>query len=367
MTRLVRVGAYAVLSVLCLFAQAGTGRASQLGGPGGLQAARMFNPLAESLFATLNGSARLVSPMEIALFNIAPAQDAAFTSATQTAAPHGSGMANVTFGIPRVQVAYSRYAASQTPVRVPAPRVGAPPANLAPARENISDPVQDAATLHTAPPAPLPSQSAVRFGEYTPYTPQLQGIATGVDVPGRIGKMHFETAFHAMQLCGTADEAAACTAAPEAAAQSFTAGTDFNVVGSVKLGLSSSLEHLNNATSNMFPYVPLDPDAQAGLTYFGLTNVVSQSVGAQVAVPVNRQITVGLQYDRAHYQGDYGNTLLPGFDASKDTYLGNVTYQLPNTSSAITLSARQYRYQDAFSPNFNLTETRADLNYTVKF
>lgn len=364
MTRLVRVGACAVLVMLCLFAQAT--RASQLGRPAGLQAARVFDPLAGSLFA-LDGSARLVSPIEIALFNITPPADSAFAPIAANPQPHGSGIADIAFGIPRIQVSYSRYAASQTPVRVPPPAVAAPPLNLAPAQAAISDSVENTATLHTAPPAAQPSQTDVRFGEYAPYRPQLQGIATGVDVPARIGKMHFDTAFHAMQVCGTADEAAACTAAPETAAQSFTAGTNFNVVGSVKLGLSSSLEHLNNATSSMFPYIPLDPDAQAGLTYFGLTNVVSQSVGAQVAVPVNRHITVGLQYNRAHYQGDYGNTLLPGFDASKDTYLGNVTYQLPNTSSAITLSARQYRYQDTFAPNFNLTETRADLNFTVKF
>ncbi len=184
--------------------------------------------------------------------------------------------------------------------------------------------------------------------------------------------MHFDTAFHAMQVCGTADEGAACPSTSEAtaAAQSLTAGADFNVRAgnsAVKVGLSSSIEHVNNATAAMFPYVPLDLDAQAGLSYFGLTDVVAQSVGAQVAVPVNRHLTVGLQYDRSNYQGDYGSTLLPGFDASKDTYLGNVTYQLPNTSSAITLSARQYRYNDAFSPNYNLTQTRADLNFTVKF
>ena len=54
-------------------------------------------------------------------------------------------------------------------------------------------------------------------------------------------------------------------------------------------------------------------------------------------------------------------------DARKDTYLGNVTYQLPYSSSAITLSARQYRYQDSLTQDFNLNQTRADLNFTVKF
>ena len=44
-----------------------------------------------------------------------------------------------------------------------------------------------------------------------------------------------------------------------------------------------------------------------------------------------------------------------------------MTYQLPNTNSAVTLSARLYRYQDGLAQNFNLTQTRTDLNFTVKF
>jgi hemolysin activation/secretion protein len=103
------------------------------------------------------------------------------------------------------------------------------------------------------------------------------------------------------------------------------------------------------------------------LLYPGLTDVVKHDVNARLAVPVTPQITVGLQYDTAHYQGDYATALVQGLDARKNTYLGNVTYQLPNTSSAITLSARRYMYQDTFAPAFNLTQTRADLNFTVKF
>ncbi len=200
--------------------------------------------------------------------------------------------------------------------------------------------------------------------------PALRADTAGVSVPVHFGGLRFQTAFHAMQMCSTTDAAAACTSnAESAAAQSLSAGTAFSVRtgnSAVSLGLSGSIEHLNNGAAGIFPYVPPDPDAQAGLTYFGLTNVVSHGVGAQLAVPVTHRVTLGLQYDRSHYQGDYNSTLLPGFDATKDTYLGNVTYQLPNTNSAITLSARQYRYQDALSA-FNLTQTRADLNFTVKF
>jgi hypothetical protein len=368
MARFARVAASAVLVALSVCAQAGAAFPVQLSqGLVRLEPARMFNPDAESLFAALTATPHFMSPIDIGVFNIAGSEELAIRDGDeQFSAPHGAGVADVKLTIPRLR-AYSAYTAS-APVQVSAPRLADPKVNLAPPR--VQSP-GDAVAVRTAPPALTTPQAApVHFGTYAPYTPSLRGETTNLSLPGRVGNMHFQTAFHAMQVCGTADEGAACASANATAAQSFSAGTDFNVRtgnSAVNVGLSSSVEHVNNATAGMFPYLPADPDAQAGLTYFGLTNVVSQSVGARLAVPVNRRITVGLQYDRAHYQGDYGNTLLPGYDASKDTYLGNITYQLPNNSSAITLSARQYRYQDTFAPNFNLTQTRADLNFTVKF
>jgi len=371
MGRFARVAASAVLVALSVCAQASAAYPVRLGdGIARLEPARMFNPNSDTLFAALNAPPRFMSPIDIGLFNISTPVDVALRDDDgQAFAPHGVGVASVNLSIRQVRAAYT-----------PARAFDAPAPHLADPQLNVPAPQPPAAygavAVRTAPPAMNPAPVApARFGSYTPYTPSVQQVATSVAVPARVGNVHFETAFHAMQVCGTTDEGAACASASEAQAdaQSFTAGTSFNVRtgnSAVNLGLSSSIEHVNNATNNaaagMFPYVPLDPDAQAGLQYFGLTDVVSQSVGAQLAVPVSKRLTVGLQYDRSHLQGDYGNTLLPGFDATKDTYFGNLTYQLPN-SSAITFSARQYRFQDTFAPNFNLTQTRADLNFTVKF
>jgi hypothetical protein len=152
----------------------------------------------------------------------------------------------------------------------------------------------------------------------------------------------------------------------------------------VSLQLAGGVQHLSNSDAAVFPYVPLDPEetfdvsrlnattpGNAMLYYPGVSDLVKHNINAALAVPISRRVTLGLQYDMAHYQGDYGTPLaqglVQGVDARKDTYLGNVTYQLPNTSSAITLSTRLYRYQDAFTQNFNLTQTRTDLNFTVKF
>lgn len=371
MSRFARVAASVVLLALSVCTQASAAFPSLLSdGIARLEPARMFNPSSES-FLTLTSDPRLLSPVEVAVFNIGAPIDVAMREDSHPftlSAPAGTGVASVNLEIPRVHASYSATLSAS------APRLSAPSLDV-PASQNA--PVSDAIALRTAPPDTVPAQTApAHFGTYAPYTPSLQSLATNVSVPARVGNVHFETAFHAMQVCGTTDATEACESSRDAAAQtaqSFSAGTNFAVRAgnsAVKVGLSSSIEHLSNATNNaaagMFPYVPLDPDAQGGLQYFGLTNVVSQGVSAQLAVPVSRRVTVGLQYDQSHLQGDYGTTLLPGFDARKDTYLGDITYQLPN-SSAITFSARQYRFQDALSPNFNLTQTRADLNFTVKF
>jgi hypothetical protein len=65
--------------------------------------------------------------------------------------------------------------------------------------------------------------------------------------------------------------------------------------------------------------------------------------------------------------GSTDSASLPTVDAHKDTYTGKVTYQLPNSNSAITVSARKYRFSDSFIPAINQNQTREDVNFTVKF
>lgn len=235
----------------------------------------------------------------------------------------------------------------------------------------------------------------VRFGAYLPYVPALEQMTarpvapvelktvqiTAQAVAGGMQTLHPD-AFHALQVCGTTDQAAPCPYLADSRAASLNVQTNFNIrAGNDRLGLqfSGGLERLSVGQSAVFPYVPVNIDATPGggvsifdpqapvLSYPGLTSVSKQNVGATLAVPVTPRITVGLQFQRQQYQGDYGSLLFPGLAANKDTYLGNLTYKLPSGSSAITLSARQYRYQDLFSPDYTLTQTRADLNFTVKF
>ena len=341
-----------------------------------LDPSRVFNPAAESLLATLFMPAKHLSPLAMALFDASEAVPAL----PQPLVSPAGGTAVI------ASVHLRAYDATMQLPSAPLDEPSVVPVAAAPPHLVQR---QSAAPVLAAAPA-----VQVHFGSYEPYRPSVQSLNENVQVPVRVGGVHFSgsvnssqvqtqhpDAVRAMQLCGTTDEAAACPYLHDESAQSIEAATAFDVrAGNTKvnLQLSGSVGRVNAHDNALYQYTPLDPelqlDTRAGspqdstlLYYPGLTQMVQHGLGARVAVPVSPAISIGLQYNRSHYQGDYATLLAPGIDATKDTYLGNVTYQLPNSSSFFTLSARQYRYQDSFAPNFNLTQTRADLSFTVKF
>jgi hypothetical protein len=372
MSRFARLAAtFALVAALCCRAYANVHMPLA-----NLDPSRMFDPASESLLAALFVTPKELSPVSVALFN-APAPAAiSIAPPVISSAPIGSGTG--------MTIALHAYA---PPAELPSRPVEEP--SVLPAA-----PLQHAQLAASAAHAQT-SSTQVHFGTYAPYAPAAQALALNEDVrvPVRIGAVHFSglvsgtqqqttraDAVRAMQLCGTTDEGAACPYLHDERAQTLAAGTNFNArVWNTRLNLqlSGSVGHITSADAAMYQYLPLDPDPEldavrAGspedtsmLYYPGLTDMISHGVNANLAVPISPVVTVGLQYDTAHYQGNYGPVFAPGIDARKDTYLGKVTYQLPN-SSLLTLSARQYRYQDSLTP-FNLTETRADLSFTVKF
>ncbi len=91
------------------------------------------------------------------------------------------------------------------------------------------------------------------------------------------------------------------------------------------------------------------------------------SLGAHIAVPIAPRLLVGLGYNTERLVTGYGMpSTLAGLDARNDTYSGNLTFLFPRLSSALSLSAQQYRYQDNLVPA-EFTQLREDLNLTVKF
>ena len=56
-----------------------------------------------------------------------------------------------------------------------------------------------------------------------------------------------------------------------------------------------------------------------------------------------------------------------GLDANNTIYGAQLTYNLPKSASAISFSASQYHFQDNLVPANALTQTSANVNFTIKF
>lgn len=154
----------------------------------------------------------------------------------------------------------------------------------------------------------------------------------------------------------------------------YGAGADFAVrAGSrhVAINVSSSYEHLMHDDTIAYAPAPLDPSwSLAGDTLplgQNYANVNKLALGADVAVPVTQALTLNLNYRAQRFVGGYELPGLANLDATDSWYGGGVTYTIPRWSSQISLSARQYHYQDNLLPANTFSDTRANLNFTVKF
>ncbi|MGC1381826.1 MAG: hypothetical protein WA814_12485 [Candidatus Baltobacteraceae bacterium] len=157
---------------------------------------------------------------------------------------------------------------------------------------------------------------------------------------------------------------------------SYGAGANFDVrAGKRKLDLniSSSYEHVGRDDSS-FSASTLDsgsswtlPELGGPLVVPSYANLNKLSLGAGVAVPVLRGLTLNLNYDAKRLYGGYGLPGLLNLDAIDNTYGGKLTFQIPDTSSTLSISAYQDRYQDNVLPLNGSTQMREDVNFTVKF
>lgn len=155
---------------------------------------------------------------------------------------------------------------------------------------------------------------------------------------------------------------------------SYNAGADINVRAgrrNLDVGLSSSYEQLtrnDNAFAPANPSASLSmPGADTSLVIPNSANLSRLSLGAGVAVPLINRLTLNLNYDTARLLGSYGLPGLTNLDAIDNSYGGGLTFALPHSSSTLSLSAYQYRYQDNILPANSLSQTRENLNFTVKF
>ena len=90
------------------------------------------------------------------------------------------------------------------------------------------------------------------------------------------------------------------------------------------------------------------------------------SLGAAVAVPVVNGLTFNFNYAAQRLLGGYGLPGIANLDAIENSYGGKLTFTIPHSSSTLSISAHQDRYQDNILSN-GITQTRGDVNFTVKF
>ncbi|PZR59623.1 MAG: hypothetical protein DLM50_00490 [Candidatus Meridianibacter frigidus] len=158
--------------------------------------------------------------------------------------------------------------------------------------------------------------------------------------------------------------------APATSGSSLQASTAVNlpVLGrSVALKFSGSSSQTSAAQTLSGTALPQLPGSFSAQDLTPNANTARlRAVGAGAAVPLGNRLLLDLKYNREYYAGTYLDPYL-SIDARKEQYLGNLTYAVPRMGGTLTLSARQYRYRDGLTAGNNLTQNRADLNFTIKF
>jgi hypothetical protein len=160
---------------------------------------------------------------------------------------------------------------------------------------------------------------------------------------------------------------------PEASkSASFTLGSDrhakeldLNLSGAYQQLLPNDSASLTTTSAATSAWQPPEGNVAVGVPNFAGSNKLS--LGAALAVPVFHGLTLNLNYAAVR---SYGGDVLPGLmslDAANNSYVGGLTYNIPYSSSTLSISAYQNRYGESVLPNNGVTQTGGDVNLTVKF
>lgn len=160
----------------------------------------------------------------------------------------------------------------------------------------------------------------------------------------------------------------------------------------VSLDVGGSWEKLRRNDLTPAAYLPINPatgsidaaTAGAVATAFGINpttgapnspvsffpnyiNDTRWTLSLRATVPITRDVSLSGYYNTQRFGGSYGTTATQNISQRKDWYNGAVTYTIPKTTSSVSFSIKQYRYQDDVLPTFNATQNRQDVNFTVRF
>lgn len=248
----------------------------------------------------------------------------------------------------------------------------------------------DAATnaVHFSMPASPTDDSGTLVPPTSHYTAAYQPVAPVPDVSPEPGTLAFlPPQLNASELTPSTSQLGAIrfqgqsetNAPPQSGLHdaAYGAGANFDLRAgkrNVSVNLSSEYEHVGRNESTTFSVAPLDnasswqlPGAGAPLMVPNYADLNRISLGAGVSVPVVRGLTLNLNYDAQHLYGGYGLPGLLNLDTVNNTYGGNLTFSIPKISSSLSIGAYQDRFLDGAQPLNGQTQTREDVNFTVKF
>jgi hypothetical protein len=220
----------------------------------------------------------------------------------------------------------------------------------------------------------LSSQSGAM--SFEPIASPQQSVATAMLPGASTARIASPASLHVgpVRVNGQLQSSSAQIQQPSLLDTAYGAGANFAVRAgqrNVDVGVTSSYEQLTrNDAALGAPLLNAQwqlPGGDAPLLIGNTANMSRLSLGAGVAVPLVNGLTLNLNYDTARLLGSYGLPGLTNLDAVDNAYGGALTLAVPHTSGTLSLSAYQYRYQDNILNTNSLTQTRENVNFTVKF
>jgi hypothetical protein len=246
---------------------------------------------------------------------------------------------------------------------------------------------------------PLKAQSPTYFSAFAPNT---RGESLSANSPIRIGDLTFTTTgtFQHLEEIRPNSEAQALygpSYASNITEKYDSYGLNTKVAVPVfgthaTIGLNGQYETLKRLDTTAQQYYPINPstgqaDASAYAAAIGLypsggafgdggsqvpyypnyVNVRHITIGANGTLPLTKDLNLNASYSTQRYGGSDGTVLTQNISERKDYYTGGLTYNIPKTNSSLSFLERHYAYTDDVVQNFNFSENRQDLNFTVRF
>jgi hypothetical protein len=336
---------------------------------------RLFGETSDSnaAFAAAHGDRTGESPLHELALQAAPSRErAAYATIAETETPWLTGSSTLPASLDLSSAAAALDAGlARSGVHF------APPAQP---RDDVVTLIPSSALLTATyqPVAPTPNISpapgTLAFGRPSVTAPQLFEPAASTRVPSFVPV--------AAQVAGAKFEGrleGASTDTPQISLHDNTygAGANFDVRAGKRdltLNLSTQYERVSRNDFNAFTTSPLSstsswqlPNADAPLMVPSYADLNRFSVGAGLAVPVVRGVTLNLNYDTQRLYGGFGLPGLVNLDTINNSYGGRLTFNSPDASKSLSISAYQERFSDSVLPINGYTQTREDVNFTVKF